>query len=248
MKKDQNNIILLRELSAHVHAIISIIRNSYEKKWLIGSIYLSPAIEYYIKSLSGSPDDEFYGIANNGEMIAFMHLKGKDTGIFVNNIGVLPQYNNLGFGNSLLKFAIEKAVSEGKSIALHVNSNNKKAITWYNKRGFYVESQDRYSLLSINKKSEVKFRFSSVTFEDRSFFYKYGFGFGYITWKEKIIKIGILPSNYIKILNHEVLSEEDIIELHKKWNCNLIIPRGILSKYFDSSSTWSVFTMKYRYD
>lgn len=224
-----------------------IIKKSYDKRWLIGSIYLSPAIEYYIDSLAGSLDNEFYGIIKHDKLIAFMHLKKQDCAVFLNHIGVLPEYSGLGFGSSLLDFAVNKAASEKKSVILHVNDNNKKAIMWYHNKGFCVESRDRYSLLSINKKSEVKFRCSSVTFEDRSVFDKYGFGFGYITWKENKIKFGIVSPDYIKILNHELLSEEDIVEWHKKYNCNLIIPRAVFLENLEFSSAWSVFTMKYRY-
>jgi ribosomal protein S18 acetylase RimI-like enzyme len=80
-------------------------------------------------------------VAKNGEQILgfiFYHPFRERTVLIV-ALGVLPQYQGLGIGGSLLRHIEEFAKSEGKQELLVVTSNdNLPALAFYQRQGFQL--------------------------------------------------------------------------------------------------------------
>ena len=63
--------------------------------------------------------------------------------MYVMTLGVLDQYRRFGFGTQLLDWAIRQAITENMSeIALHVQTNNEGALSFYKKHGFVIQHKE----------------------------------------------------------------------------------------------------------
>ena len=71
--------------------------------------------------------------------------------MYIMTLGVLERYRSFRIGTQLLDWVISKARSDNMSeIVLHVQTNNKRAIDFYKRRGFVIEKteDDYYPQLS----------------------------------------------------------------------------------------------------
>lgn len=76
-----------------------------------------------------------------GACMGKMHARLEENGVFLHNIAILPSYQGKGFGNQLLKHAINALLSEGHSqFHLMVDGMNERALTLYLNCGFEVKS------------------------------------------------------------------------------------------------------------
>jgi ribosomal protein S18 acetylase RimI-like enzyme len=58
-------------------------------------------------------------------------------------LGVLEAYRRNGFATQLLDWAVKTARTENLAeVALHVQTNNDAAVTFYKKNGFVIDSKD----------------------------------------------------------------------------------------------------------
>lgn len=71
--------------------------------------------------------------------------------IHLHHIGVLPTYQNKGFGKLLTKESLKFAKEKGYQIKLEVHQTNKKAIKIYKKLGFtFLGDYDVYIVRDLN--------------------------------------------------------------------------------------------------
>ena len=71
--------------------------------------------------------------------IGYIGLFSMDTDYNIISFAVLPECQCNGVGNALLEHAIKFAKNSGKkTMSLEVDVNNKKAISFYKKHGFFV--------------------------------------------------------------------------------------------------------------
>lgn len=71
--------------------------------------------------------------------------------IHLHHVGVLPKYQNKGYGKMLSKESIKFAKEKGFQIKLEVNRTNKKAIEIYKKLGFsYLGDYDVYIIRNFD--------------------------------------------------------------------------------------------------
>jgi ribosomal protein S18 acetylase RimI-like enzyme len=66
--------------------------------------------------------------------------------IYVLDIAVLPTHRGAGLGTRLMSDLMADAASSGKAVRLTVARNNRRAITFYERLGFSVESEDELNL------------------------------------------------------------------------------------------------------
>ena len=90
----------------------------------------------------------------NEEYAGFIISFIKENSAYISVIAVLKKYQKCGIGISLINRVINYFKNQGLEIYLDVESKNKTAINWYNKRGFVqiIES----TTLRTNKKYGVK--------------------------------------------------------------------------------------------
>lgn len=106
----------------------------------------------YVEKIWNVWDEDFqkerFNTNFNIDLTQIIHYLGKDVGILivdensdsihVNNIQILPKYQNLGIGSYLLQKIIAKAKHSGKSVTLQVLKSNLKAKKLYERLGFKI--------------------------------------------------------------------------------------------------------------
>ncbi|EMB45771.1 GNAT family N-acetyltransferase [Treponema denticola] len=90
----------------------------------------------------------------NEEYAGFIISFIKENSAYISVIAVLKKYQKCGIGISLINRVINYFKNQDLEIYLDVESKNKTAINWYNKRGFIqiIES----TTLCTNKKHGIK--------------------------------------------------------------------------------------------
>jgi ribosomal protein S18 acetylase RimI-like enzyme len=92
-------------------------------------------------------------IKNHGENIGFLAIYANDHSgkiSFISSISIIPEYQGTGVSQKLIDFSIEHAKKKGmKCIKLEVNKNNIRAIKFYRRNRFNVESTDNNNLRMI---------------------------------------------------------------------------------------------------
>ena len=88
-------------------------------------------------------EDEFkngylmYGYICNDEIVGFLSLLVEEEVMNINDIVILPEYQNSGIGSQLMQFAIEKADDlKCSRITLGMVYDNLSLRNWYEKKGF----------------------------------------------------------------------------------------------------------------
>ena len=83
--------------------------------------------------------DEVYILENGKDCIGYIALSHENKGTELDNMAVRKDFQGKGYSKLLIKKAIILAKkNKSKSIFLNVWSKNLKAISLYNKNGFYV--------------------------------------------------------------------------------------------------------------
>ncbi|WP_148705586.1 GNAT family N-acetyltransferase [Methanosarcina siciliae] len=108
-------------------------------------------INKYSNKLIQNADCVF--IQNHRKNIGFLAIYTNDYSgkiAFISCISIIPEYQGTGISQKLIDFSIEHSRKKGmKSIRLEVDKNNTRAINFYKKNLFNVESADNNSLLMI---------------------------------------------------------------------------------------------------
>ena len=80
-----------------------------------------------------------YGYILGNKIVGFLSLYKEENILHINDIVVLPEYQNRGFGNRLMQYAKEKAMeSDCSKLALGMVHDNVKLREWYEKEGFHT--------------------------------------------------------------------------------------------------------------
>ena len=94
---------------------------------------------------------QMYGYIHNNELVGFLSLIFADDVMGINDIAILPEYQNNGFGNALMRFSKEEAVKRKcKEIRLGMIDDNIQLKKWYEKHGFKTVSLVKYDLVTYN--------------------------------------------------------------------------------------------------
>lgn len=83
----------------------------------------------------------------NGEDIGILIIEENPMVIQIDNIQILPDYQNEGIGSMILTNIIQKAVKKGKTVKLQVLKTNPKAKKLYEHLGFFVEDETEFHFL-----------------------------------------------------------------------------------------------------
>ena len=92
-------------------------------------------------------------IQNHRKNVGFLAIYTNDYSgkmSFISSISIIPEYQGTGISQKLIGFSIEHARKKGmKYVKLEVNRSNARAIKFYERNGFNIESAGDNSLLMI---------------------------------------------------------------------------------------------------
>ena len=90
-----------------------------------------------------------YGYVQNEVIVGFLSLRMEKEVMHVNDIVILPAYQNMGFGSALMQFAIEQAIARKcDRIILGMVHDNIPLRKWYEKLGFTTIKIKKYEKLN----------------------------------------------------------------------------------------------------
>jgi len=174
------------------------------------NIYFDQNFKPFLSKVIGMPHNHFFVVEINSVVKGFAHFKIIDEVIFLNNIAINEDLNNIGLGKKLLQYSCSKLINlytQAETLKLDVFKSNDKAYNWYKKIGFEEENRlDWFQLYSKSNNSEShNFKIDS----DPS---------GFLSYFDGEIKFGTIVNNNI------ILHKSDYIY-------------RINSNYFDSVLT-----------
>lgn len=113
-------------------------------------------------------EDEFdrgylmYGYILGNKIVGFLSLYKEENILHINDIVILPEYQNKGFGSRLMQYAKEKAMeSDCSKLALGMVRDNVKLKEWYEKEGFHTVEVIKFESVSYmvgNMEKSIKRR------------------------------------------------------------------------------------------
>lgn len=154
MMKEEYNIRLLEKQD--ISKAVALVTSSFEKEYLIPSIYRGKGIEKFIsKELDNkfSPYRYFVLLYEN-EVAGYLEYKifQNSTVAFLNIIAVSNAYKQKGIGKKLLEFSMSFfAERKFSSIQLDVYKTNTVALNWYLSFGFEEKNSNSFFNIELNQ-------------------------------------------------------------------------------------------------
>lgn len=106
--------------------------------------------------------DVFEVIRHQNQVIGYTQFTKENDKIYIQSIGLIPDFRNQGLGTMLLERIQKKAQELGVEVELSVHSKNKVALKLYEKFDFVVIDSDDHSV-SMKLKHECMTRRSGRT-------------------------------------------------------------------------------------
>ena len=106
---------------------------------------------YTNTDLEGRHGEDYFpfGYFEDNKLVGFVSLSRKSEGVFsLNNLAVLPEYRNKGYGESLLDFCRDKVKAlGGNKIKIEIIGDNDVLRDWYIKKGYISTGTKRFEHL-----------------------------------------------------------------------------------------------------
>lgn len=153
MTKEEYNIRLLEKQD--ISKAIALVTSSFEKEFLIPSIYRGKGIEKFItKELDNifSPY-RYFVLLNENEVAGYLEYKifQNSKVAFLNIIAVSNAYKQKGIGKKLLEFSMSFfAERQFSFIQLDVYKTNTVALNWYLSFGFEHKNSNSFFKIKLN--------------------------------------------------------------------------------------------------
>jgi ribosomal protein S18 acetylase RimI-like enzyme len=77
-----------------------------------------------------------------GQPIGRLYVDRREKEIRVMDIALLPEWQNVGIGSTLMRQLQDEARSSKRTVSLHVEVNNTRAMSWYQRLGFAARGQN----------------------------------------------------------------------------------------------------------
>lgn len=203
--------------------IYSLMVEAFGSRFLSYTIYQSPKSVSYLKRLSSS------NLENNGQALVVLRREGRIQGYyqafasakkyFLNYIAVRSTSSGKGFGSVLLSHFEDKGkMFNCTQYKLDVFEQNRRALEWYNRKGYEKESESIMSriALGIIDKRGPKLRCESGTW-DAAVNQENEKGFSQLECScgQGSIVLGLINGNVCKLLKYEGISfEESVLSIN----------------------------------
>ncbi len=102
------------------------------------------APEVLSKYLTGEPG--LYFIISDDLPIGYLHMETRDKDHFIHKFYIDTSIQNRGAGSQVMKFIDENLIKKDRPIRLQVNRKNYKAVNFYFKNGFTIESTGDFDI------------------------------------------------------------------------------------------------------
>ena len=90
-----------------------------------------------------------YGFLRKGRLAGFLSLSASGGILCIQDIAVLPSFQNQGIGNALMRFALEKAKTlHCNTVRLGMVDDNARLKAWYERFGFRTVALKEYAAVS----------------------------------------------------------------------------------------------------
>lgn len=223
----------------YANQISILYENELDQLYLLGTVYQGKKLANYLKFICEENIEDFWGIIENGKLLAVVQCKKINKCLHINNIVVGSSSQGKGFGKILLSYVNERASLNGLNMSLDVDAGNKKAVDWYLSVGFKIVRESRFSVFKLNSQAPSK-----INFHDEHNFANFGFSNIYL---ENVDNIGFffIAPNVFKLKNTMDVKTELFDKLHNSINGMLIVDSKLLSNEFMSMSFYNklVFRM-----
>lgn len=110
-------------------------------EYMLKLFYAPEVLSKYLTDESG-----FYVIKSNERTIGYLHIETRDKDYFIHKFYIDSSIQNRGSGSQVVKFIDENLIKNGRPIRLQVNRINYKAINFYFKNGFKIESTGDFDI------------------------------------------------------------------------------------------------------
>ena len=92
---------------------------------------------------------KMYGYLHNDKLVGFLSLSFANDTMRINDIAILPEHQNSGFGSALMQFAKEEAARyRCEKIRLGMIDDNIELKNWYERHGFKTVELIKYETVS----------------------------------------------------------------------------------------------------
>lgn len=186
-----------------VDTVVKIVRDSFDKKYLIPSIYRGKDISKFIKNelYNKFSPYRYFVFKLDGEVAGYTEFKifeNTDTA-FLNIICVSNDFKNKGIANEIFDFTKSFFIQAGfKSIALDVYESNHLALNWYKKCGFHQTGFNFFHKININREIKNLEKLYVQNFSQQKELQEvFGFYFLDVVIKDENFKLGTIGNDLI---------------------------------------------------
>lgn len=163
--------------SEYASQISELYKEELDQIYLLGTVYRNQKINNYLKHICDENIEAFFGIVEEGRLLAVVQYREIAASLHINNIVVSSLHQGRGLGKVLLDWVFQLASSSDLNVSLDVDSINTRAFNWYLSLGFVTNSEIKSTVFKMNSKAPSKvtiyddekllnFGFSDVSLED----------------------------------------------------------------------------------
>jgi len=201
MMKEEYNIEPLQEQD--VDTVVNMVRESFDKKYLIPSIYRGKGISKFITNELENKFSpyRYFVLKYDGKIAGYTEFKifENSSTAFLNIICVSNDFRNKGIANKIFDYTKTFFTEAGfKSMALDVYESNHVALNWYRKCGFNQTGFNLFYKINIDKEIKNHEQLYIQNFSQQKELQKvFGFYFLDIVIKDENIKLGTISKDLI---------------------------------------------------
>ena len=223
----------------YANQISILYKKELDQLYLLGTVYRNHKLASYINSVCEEGREFFFGIVEDGHLLAVVQCKEMDSSLHINNIVVDSLYQGMGLGKILLSWVIETASLNSLDVSLDVDAVNEKAVDWYLSMGFKTNSESRSSVFELESQNPSK-----INFHSRHNLANFGFSNVDLEGIDNVEFFYIAP-NVFKFKNTIAMKIELFDKLRNAISGMLIVDSKLLSNEFISMSVYNklVFRM-----
>lgn len=222
--KEKNKIEPLQKKD--IETVVNLVRDSFEKNYLIPSIYRGDGIGIFISSeIENKYSPYRYFVFKQNDIVAgYAEFKiyEDDSTAFLNMICVSNKFKNQGIGKKVYDYAKLYFIEKGfKWMKLDVYKSNTVAFNWYENYGFVAENS---TFLYEIKNTVFQKPLANIYIQNfpqyKAMQILYGFYFLDIVIEKESIKLGSIGNDFIVRGSYSQLLEQHLgfltSEFHKE--------------------------------
>lgn len=206
-----------------VETVVNLVRSSFEKKYLIPSIYRGKGIDKFISNEIDNPFSpyKYFVLWDENTIAGYAEYKifESTSTAFLNIISVSNDYKNKGIGRKIYEYSKNFFIEKGfASIALDVYESNKIALDWYINFGFKQISSNSFYEIKLKDTDQDDSKIFIQNFPQyKELQNSYGFYFLDVVIENENHRLGTIDEDLIVRGNYSSFLEKQLPILSKKF-------------------------------